>query len=323
MKTIKITLTLFVAVAIVSCHGQTTKQVVNTTNNSIEIQMQETEYPEIDWSDFDRCVEIANADYGTCYTIGQYMLCPEKKMIRAGYMFGTAIMDCYGYFPEPKLKYDEVTMIIFAGFPFFDNSGLNIDWETAELLSYDEHISIFTDGKTIYYFKYGDVSTNNEPYNKNTYKPSVEEKPKKMNYNGIQEITEDFCVKDNIFYYGSYFQDDGGEGFILRGRILETFDVPNLRTIVSKNGFETNYITDGKQVIFGGSTGGYSSIKKEGIEYVLAEKWILKTDVDFASLRVLGKDMMMDKNALYCRTEVIPFDKLKGFKFIFRELDTL
>jgi hypothetical protein len=42
--------------------------------------------------------------------------------------------------------------------------------------------------------------------------------------------------------------------------------------------------------------------------------------IDFATLRVLAEDMLVDKNALYYRENVIPFDKLDGFKFIFREL---
>lgn len=41
---------------------------------------------------------------------------------------------------------------------------------------------------------------------------------------------------------------------------------------------------------------------------------------DFETFRVLGKNMLADKNALYSRTEVIPFSELKGFKFIMKEM---
>ena len=43
-------------------------------------------------------------------------------------------------------------------------------------------------------------------------------------------------------------------------------------------------------------------------------------EVDFATLRVLGKNMLVDKNAIYYCENVIPFNKLDGFKFIFKEV---
>ena len=87
-----------------------------------------------------------------------------------------------------------------------------------------------------------------------------------------------------------------------------------------EKGFETNYITNGKQVLHGGGKTGASLTEKDGEEYILANRWIIEGGVDFDSLRVLGKDMLADKNALYCDNQVIPFDKLEGFKFIIREL---
>ena len=47
---------------------------------------------------------------------------------------------------------------------------------------------------------------------------------------------------------------------------------------------------------------------------------MIEGGVDFATLRVLGKDMLADKNALYYCESVIPYDKLDGFKFILREM---
>ena len=113
-------------------------------------------------------------------------------------------------------------------------------------------------------------------------------------------------MKDNVFCH------DGLP-------IFESFDVPNLRTIVSKDGFVTDYITDGRKVLYGGRTGGYSLIRKGRKEYVLAEEFTIN-GVDPDSLRVLGEDMIADKNALYYRTNIIPFDKLNGFNFILREM---
>lgn len=252
---------------------------------------------------FEEDLKIAEADYGTCYNIGNYMLCPEQKIIRVGKLFGTAEVDCFGYFPSSELVYDKDTMIIFGGQVFFDDSGLNINWKTVELLSYRDGYCEFTDGKTLYYLYYYRIEKKNETYDKNTYKLDIE---KRQEYRKDNELTEGFSVKGNTFY----FYDSP---------ILESFDIPNLRTIVSKGGVETNYMTDGKQVIFGGGKGGYSITEKNGKEYVLAEKWIIK-DVDLPSLRVLGRDLLVDKNALYYCENVIPFNKLNGFKIIMREL---
>lgn len=252
--------------------------------------------------DFEENLKIAEADYGTCYTIGNYMLCPEQKIIRVGQLFGTAEYDGFGYFPDSTLVYDRDTMIIFGGKVFFDKSEWNINWKTVELLSYNDDYCEFTDGKTLYYLAYK-IEKKNEPYNKNTYQLTIE---KKLPYRKDNELTEKFSVKDNIFYFENI-------------PILESFDVPNLRTIVSKDGVETNYMTDGKQVIFGGGKTGYSFTEKNGKEYVVAEKWIIK-DVDLSSLRILGRDLLADKNALYYCENVIPFNKLNGFKIIMREL---
>jgi hypothetical protein len=241
-------------------------------------------------------------DYGTCYLIGDYQLCPENKIIRVWRMDGTATKDWVGYVPEPSVKYDEETMIIFAGWVFFDKSGLNIDWQMVELLSYSDSYSEFTDGKFLYYIKYGSEIYKTSEYDKTTYKPYVEEKSVKQK----KEFPGNFYVKGNKFYYDDY-------------PILEEFDVPNLRTIVSKNGFETDYITDDNQVLYGGERMGMLIAEENEKEYVVEEEWIIE-GVDFASLRVLGKDMLADKNALYYRNNVIPFDKLNGFKFIIREM---
>jgi len=277
---------------------------------------------------FEESLKITQADYGTCYQIGEFMLCPEKKLIRVGKMFGTATKDCFGYFPEPKLKYDAETMIIFAGNIFFDKSDLNIDWKKVELLSYESHYSEFTDGKTLYYIQYGDVHKKDK-YNKNTYIRDKKEKPEQKYFdeNYGDEIEEygipvidtrgrkalgadnyvSFYVYQNTFYYEHY-------------PVLESFDVANLRTIVSKNGFETDFATDGKQMIFCGSTGSYTSTEKNGEKYAIVEKLIIE-GVDLPSLRVLGRDILADKNAIYYRNNVIPFDKLNGFKFTLIEFD--
>ena len=267
-----------------------------------------------------KMVRLANADYGKCYTIGSYQLCPERKIIRKKQMFGTAVIDAIGFFPDAALQYDRETMIIFAGCAFFDKSDFNIDWQTVQLLSYSDHYFEFTDGKTLYKFNHGSIYTYGEKYDKKTYKPKAKEKSKKRNSGGVTELTDSFYVKGKKFYYGHYLQnDDEEEGGYSSTPILETFDVPNLHNIVSKSGVQTCYITDGKQVLYGGWGNSVSYPTIKGKEYVMVKECLLE-GVDFATLRVLSEEMLADKNAIYCHAEVIPFNKLEGFKFIIREL---
>ncbi len=283
-------------------------------NEKTPIDYEEDENP-----DFIRMHKIATADYGKCYIIDNYMLCPEKKLILKEAMYGTETKNCIGFFPDSTLKYNEARMIIFAGKVFFDKSDLGINWQTVQLLSYNQYNTMFTDGETIYSIDFDGIRRSTVKYDKNSYKPYVEEKREKRNLNGVRELTEDFCVKGNTFYFGSFVEDDFNEGAYMLTPILESFDVPNLRTIVSDSGFETDYITDDKQVIFGGGKTGYSSIEKNGKTYVIAKDWIIE-GIDFASLRVLGKKLLVDKNAIYYGTNIIPFSELDGFKFIFREM---
>ena len=316
MKTVKSTFILLFTAAMVPCSGQSNQNI-----NSME---------EKELSYIDQQLAIVHADYGTCYTIGEYQLCPERKLIKVRRMFGDAVSDYVGFFPDSTLKYDEETMIIFAGKAFFDKSGLNIDWQTVELLSYREHYSEFTDGENLYYLSYGSAQAKGEKYDKNSYKPYVEKKSAKINHPDFRELTDGFHVKGKTFCYGSLMYGDEvaeDENFNWEDiwknfaftPIFEPFDVPNLRVIVSATGFETDYITDGKQVLFGGSMGGYSSVTKNGKEYVTVKELMIES-VDFVTLRVLGTDMFVDKNALYYRKNVIPLDQLDGFKFIFREM---
>lgn len=253
--------------------------------------------------DFEKNIEIISADYGTCFTIGNYMICPDQQVIRVGQKFGTASEDCFGYFPDSTLQYKQVTMVVFADEVFFDNPDMKIDWQNVKLLSHRKYYSEFTDGKTLYYLDNGRVSTRGERYDINTYKPNI---VNRLKYRKDSELTEGFFVKDNTFYF-------------LDKPILELFDIPNLRTIVSESGFESNYITDGKQVIFGGGKGGSSSTQKNGKRYIVAERWIVNR-VDIPSLRVLGRNLLADKNALYYCDNIIPFDKLNGFKLLIREM---
>lgn len=317
-------------VALGSCRGQNSKQTSNSNTMTTEQSQPQVPVEELPWHDFEKMSEIANADYGKCYTIGEYQLCPERKLIKKMGMYGTLIKDFFGFFPDPSLQYGEDTMIIFAGVAFFDRSDFNIDWQTAQLLSYAEHYSEFTDGETLYYLSYGSAHTNFQKYDKNTYKFSAEKSRAKLSGTGFRQLTEQFHVKENTFCFGSLLFGDEMEGdedfnpgeiwkYIEMTPIFEPFDVPNLRTIVSASGFETDYITDGRRVLYGGATDGYTSTKKDGKEHVVAEEWIIE-GVDFATLRVLGKDLLVDKNALYCCTEVIPFACLGNFKFILTEM---
>lgn len=254
-------------------------------------------------SEFDRELQIANADYGTCYTIGNYMLCPEQNLIRVGKMFGTATEDCFGYFPDSTLKYDQDTLIIFGSLVFFDKSNLNINWNTVQLLSLRGNYVSFTDGKSLFQVSENRVRkiSENGDY---TFSPDIE---KKLPYRNNNELSEGFFVKGDTFYFNDK-------------PIIDSFDVSNLHTNVSKRGYETNYLSDGKRIIFGGGKTGYSTIVKYGREYVLATRWIVES-VDLQSLRVLGRDILIDNKALYYCGFVIPLEKLNGLKIIIREID--
>jgi len=248
-------------------------------------------------------VNVSEVYDETCYTIGNYMLCPEKKVISVGRMFGTATRDAFGYFADSTLQYDKETMIIFGGAAFIDKSNLNIDWEKVQLLSFRDHYVQFTDGKSLYHIS-GGITQKTGEYDKNTYTPYAEQPPKKRT--DRKELGDGFNIREKTLYYNETL-------------VLDSFDVPNLRIIASKNGYETNFATDGKQVIFCGPAGGYRYTRKNGEEYVMVKHLIIE-GVDLPSLRVLGKNLLADKNALYYCTNIIPFDKLNGFKFIIREL---
>ena len=263
--------------------------------------------------------EKAQADYRIGYTIGNYMLWPVQKTICVGRMCGTATEDAFGFFPDSTLIYDRDAMIIFGGIAFFDKSNLDIDWESVQLLFNKPGYAEFTDGETLYYVRDGEIREAGR-YNKNTYKLNTEkrlpyrspvpvsrEQLKSLSENRPKnELTEGFYIKENTFYSYNY-------------PVSETFDVPNLHIIVSKSGFETYYITDGRQVIYGGGKTGYTTTKKDGKEYILAKRWMVE-GVDLSSLRVLGRDLLVDKNALYYQENRIPFDQLCELKFIIREL---
>ena len=118
--------------------------------------------------DYDRCLEILAMDHGTCYTVGNYQLCPEKRLIRVGRMFGTMLKDAFGYFPEPSLKYDETVIVIFAGNVFIPEHNSKIDWRTVRLLSYDDGCGEFTDGRDLYGIRYGKVEKKGR-FEENTY----------------------------------------------------------------------------------------------------------------------------------------------------------
>jgi hypothetical protein len=279
---------------------------------------------------YDRCIEILTEDYGTCYTIGNFQLCPEKRLIRVGRKFGNETEDAFGYFPEPSLKYDEETLVIFAGNVFFLSSCRNIDWRTVRLLSYHRERSEFTDGKRLYRIRYGSLEEKGA-YDAAAYRPPKDDESGKRIFPedwGFTDEGESFVDEDAYDgperralgrqHYVEYYVK--GDTFCYNGLpILGQFDIRGLRTIVSKDGFETDYITDGKKVFFGGPRGGYTSAEKDGTEYVLVEELMID-GVDLNSLRVLGEDILADKNALYCRTNAIPFDKLDGFRFILRDM---
>ena len=247
-------------------------------------------------------VNVSEVYDETCYTIGNYMLCPEKKVINVGRMFGTATRDAFGYFADSTLQYDKETMIIFGGVAFIDKSNLNIDWEKAQLLSFRDNYVQFTDGKSLYQIS-GSTTQKTSEYDKNTYTPYAEQTPQKRT--DRIELGEKFYVEGDTFFYD-------------KTPVLEPFDIPSMRIVTSKNGYETNFATDGKQVIFCGPT-GFRTTRENGKEYTVVKHLIIK-GVDLDSLRVLGKNLLVDKNALYYCTNIIPFDKLNGFKFIIREL---
>jgi hypothetical protein len=142
-------------------------------------------YPQTN-DEFNQLVKIANKDYGQCYLIRDYKLCPEKQVILVGKKFGTATKDSYGYFPDSSLKYNDVTLIIFAGQVYFDKSNANIDWEKAKLQTYRDNFVVFTDKEQSYTLGRGGYLTQNTNY-KNADKPDIENR---LTYKKDYELTE-------------------------------------------------------------------------------------------------------------------------------------
>ncbi len=254
---------------------------------------------------FEEELKIASADYGTCYIIENYSLCPENKLIRKEQMFGTDIVDCIGFFSDSTLNYEKDTMIIFGGAVFFDTSNFNIDWESVQLLSlYDRSMCVFTDGE-FFYSLIDKKVTKMGVYDKHAYFTYYE---KKQESNSLERkgLGENFHVEKGKLYFKDF-------------EVLESFDVDNLQIIKSDSGYTTNFATDGKQVFYCGPTGGYQSIEKNDTNYVVVKRFMLD-EFDLASLRVLGRNLLADRNAIYYRNNVIPFEELNGFNFIIREL---
>lgn len=197
-------------------------------------------------------------------------------------------------------------MIILGGAPFFDHSNLNIDWQKVQLLSsYKEYYIGFTDGEFLYEYTFGPIRKLGK-YDPNIHKLYLENPKESASSPNQKQLAESFYVKNHKFY--SYDHE-----------VLEPFDADSLHTIISKNGYKTNFITDGKQLLYSGSLGGYRSTTKNGKEFVIT-KDLLLNDVDFPSLKVLGRDLLSDKNAIYFRNHKVPFDKLNSFKFIIKEM---
>jgi hypothetical protein len=197
-------------------------------------------------------------------------------------------------------------MIIFGGVVLFDTSNFNIDWESVQLISlYDRRKCVFTDGEFLYNI-IDEKVTKMGVYDKRAYFTYYE---KKQESNSLErkELGENFYVEKGKFYFKDF-------------EVLESFDVDNLQIIKSDSGYTTNFATDGKQVFYCGSTSGYTSIEKNDTSYVVVKRFMLD-EVDLASLRVLGRNLLADKNAIYYRNiSVIPFEELNGFNFIIREL---
>lgn len=66
----------------------------------------------------------------------------------------------------------------------------------------------------------------------------------------------------------------------------------------------SNYLTDGKSLIYIGNIGGYRSIEKNGIEYVVFNDRILENAFT-KEMNVVNPDLLSDETSLVSKTQKI------------------
>lgn len=243
--------------------------------------------------------EIADTTGLKSYKIGNYLLFPEPGKIWVLGWYGTETKDCAGYFPAPDLKYGEYALVIIGGHVFFDTFDMNIDWRTVRIIDGNEYAFTFTDEQFWYCYNGGVVYK----YDTNIPKPTLEENSGQASRDR-NALAGNFRIAGRVLYCGDM-------------PVLESFDVKNLRAIRSAGGFETDFITDGKKVLYT-QIYGCGIEERNGKEYASIKEQIVE-GVDLASLRVLGKEILADKNALYYQASVTPLSELKGQRLILGE----
>ena len=104
--------------------------------------------------------------------------------------------------------------------------------------------------------------------------------------------------------------------------VKEPIDAENLH-FITHHDVETNYLTDGKLLIYIGKMGGYT-LEGEGVNTMqILEKQRIISGVDFSTLKVINKDILTDKEHIYNGNfdgiGIIPIKALKLNVKIFTE----
>ena len=104
---------------------------------------------------------------------------------------------------------------------------------------------------------------------------------------------EGFMKYQNMLYFNSLPVD------------LPNFDVANLKEIK-----DSNYLTDGKNIISIGSIGGYGSIEKNGIEFATFNDRILENTYN-EDLHPINRDLLSDGKTIISNNQKIKIADLK------------
>ena len=111
----------------------------------------------------------------------------------------------------------------------------------------------------------------------------------------FRELTSELYIYKNRIYNSS-------------GYSMETeLDIDNLKVITHRNE-KTEYITDGKKLIY--TSGGLQIGKNDMLFKFAGDVNEVGEGIDFESLKVVTKDILIDKNYIYIEENIIALNKL-------------
>jgi len=111
------------------------------------------------------------------------------------------------------------------------------------------------------------------------------------------DITKFKSINGTMFAYGNHL-------FYDYLPVKEPVSIKKL-TLLTKGLNKTRYITDGKQLIYIGSSYGYTIGSETGQEYVVLKKAIIFPD-NISDLQVVNENVLADDNYIYSYNSVIP-----------------